>query len=86
MKILKNAPTLAIRNVDTAENEPSKVCQNLPKSAAVPPRSKPGAPGDLEEMKATSEESTALLRGASDTLREVASRAAVATAGRSCAR
>ena len=31
MKILKNAPTLAIRNVDTAENEPSEVRQNLAK-------------------------------------------------------
>ena len=26
MKMPKNAPTLAIRNVDTAENEPLKVC------------------------------------------------------------
>ena len=25
-KMLKNAPSLAIRNVDTAENGPSKVC------------------------------------------------------------
>ena len=34
-KMLKNAPTLAIRNVDTAENEPSKVCQSLPTFANI---------------------------------------------------
>ena len=50
--MLKNEPTLAIRGVDTAENEPCKVC---PLSVYRSPRFDPESP-DLQEALASKDD------------------------------